>query len=54
MESRVEFMAAPITAGVLPHLVGRTWRWRVGLAAAAVAGLVVMAGAVAGLLANVR
>ena len=48
MESRVEFMAAQIMAGVLPHL-GRTWRWRVGLGVATVVGLVVVMGAVKGL-----
>ncbi|MHB1500596.1 MAG: hypothetical protein ACYCYK_05430 [Candidatus Dormibacteria bacterium] len=52
MESRVELMAEQIMAGVLPHL-GRTWRWRVGRAAA-VAGPVVLAGSVAGPLASLR
>ena len=52
-ESRVELMAAQITAGVLPHLE-RTWHWRVTGVAPAVVGLVVMVGAVAGLLANLR
>ena len=52
MESRVELMAEQITAGVLPHL-GWTWRWWVGLAAE-VAGLVVLAGSVAGPRARLR
>ncbi len=53
MESRVELMAEQITTGVVPHM-RRTWRWRVALVAAAVGGLVVLAGSVAGLLANLR
>ncbi|HVD03101.1 MAG TPA: hypothetical protein VNF75_03070, partial [Candidatus Dormibacteraeota bacterium] len=48
---RVEQLAEQITAGVLPHM-GRTWRWRVALVAAVVAGL--LAGAVVGLLQSPR
>ena len=44
---RIEALAQQIAVGIAGHLA-RTWRWRLGMAAAAFAGLVVLAGAVLG------
>lgn len=52
-QSHVEPMAECIAAGLVAHM-GTTWRWRVGLAATAAGGLLVLADLVAGLLVGQR